>query len=427
MVTPTHSEEAEQAVLGAVMLDNAKLFDIGLAEADFYRADHQIIFRGVQALAEKNQPCDIVTLSEWLESRGQLEQAGGLAYIAGIAKDTPSAHNAAAYAGIVRDYSRIRRTRKQLTAALESVNNGEKVADIVAKLQVELESQNGGDYRTFRDVLQSGMSAIEEAQQRRVAGGIIGIPTGLAELDQRLGGLWGPKLIVLAARPSLGKTALANQIALNAAGKGFAVGKIELEMSAPEIALRSMALSYGINGTALANGDDAALAALHDGTLQHNIRDYPLYLDESTFHPAGIISRLAEWHRKHGIQLAIIDHLQLVETARTNRNQELGAVTRALKLAAKRLAIPIILLCQLNRDMERHQRKPILSDLRDSGEIEQDADVAMFLHGDLTQDDGGAREIEIGLLKNRGGRVGWLPQPLLFDGRTQTFSEPGYA
>ncbi|HEX5464415.1 MAG TPA: DnaB-like helicase C-terminal domain-containing protein [Burkholderiales bacterium] len=419
-----HSVEAEQAVLGACFLSPAVFHELPLSENDFYRADHRVIWRAITALAADETAFDAVTLSDWLEARGELKQAGGLAYLATLARDTPTAENAKAYAEIVRERSNKRTALRLLAEAIDGLHGLSETPEVIAGLQGKLEalSTTHGDL-DFRAVLGRGLAAMEEAINRREQGNE-GPQFGLPALDYAVGGLHGPRLVILAGRPSTGKTALAHQVSMLAARRGLPVGKIELEMSAEEIAHRSMAWAYQVNVTDIAHGAESARASILNGATQHNIRDYPIWVDERAYTLAEICSRITEWHRKHAVQLVVVDHLQLVSSRRDNRAQELGEVTRGLKLLAKRLNTPVLLLSQLNRASLKDNRKPQLQDLRDSGEIEQDADIVIALHGELDADHEGNRAVEIGLLKNRGGRVGWLDhQSFLFRGRIQRFEE----
>jgi replicative DNA helicase len=295
----------------------------------------------------------------------------------------------------------------------------------LAATQTELEQVQSAteSYRDMRGVLHDTLDAIDEAMTRRQTDGLNGISTGIPALDRMLGGLSGSRLYAVPGRPGLGKTALAHQIALCAARNGHAVGRCDLEMSYHEIGTRTAAHEYGISFTALEHGYEDAFSEFNDGMSNRPLTNLPIYMDAETYHLGGIIGRIAEWKHKHDIQLAIVDHLQLIRAEGGNRNEALGNITSSLKRTAKRLGIPIILVCQLSRDNVKQGRRPRLEDLRDSGNIEQDIDIAVAINADPDQDDDGARDVELGLIKHRQGKTGWLTKNIEFDGRTQTFRE----
>ncbi len=421
--TAPHSVEAEQAVIGSCLLKNEIYHQIPLTASDFFRADHRVIWNAIAELASEENAFDVVTLSDWLAARNELEDAGGLAYLATVARDTPTTENAIAYAEIVKERARKRAALAVLSDAMNALHGAEDTTEVAGVLSAKLENltTSGGDL-SFRAVLGRGFRAMQEAITRREQGD--GLRFGLPALDHALGTLWGPRLVILAGRPSTGKTALAHQMAMVGAKRGLVIGKIELEMGAEEIAHRSLAFAYGVNVTHIAQGEPDTRRAIITKAAEHNIRDYPIYVDEHAFTVPEICARIAEWHRKYAIRLAIVDHLQLVSVPGDNRAQGLGRVTRSLKLLAKRINTPIMLLSQFNRANAKESARPRLDGLRDSGEIEQDADVVIALHGDLDADRNGDRSVEIGLLKNRGGRVGWLDHHhFMFRGRIQRFDE----
>ncbi len=412
---------AEQSVIGGCLLDNDAYWKIcgQLATEDFTNAMHKLCWTAITRAAERGDDFDAVTLAENFKL--------DLAYLAELTNNTPGSANIEVYARIVRDKAAVRKAAAAVDKARSRLAGGDLSA--IFELQASLEKLQSTDRPStnFHDALRAGLSAIEDAQVRRSAnGGIVGAPTGIDLLDARTGGLSGGKLIILAARPSLGKTALVLQAAQAAAKAGFPVGILSLEMGAGEIALRSFAHQYQVNNTALAAGDRDVVAQLtqrlaNDPNKMEAVKGLPIYVDEDNFTLGGILGRITEWHRKHSVKLVIVDHLQLIELpSNMNRNDGLGEITRQLKILAKRLDVPVVLLCQLNRNVEREQRKPRLSDLRDSGNIEQDADIVIALHGALETNHYGMREVEVGFLKFRGGLVGWSGQ-VMFNGPTQTF------
>jgi replicative DNA helicase len=363
-----------------------------------------------------------VTLGEYLEARRTLDDAGGLAYLVGIAKDTPSAANVQAYAEIVHQRAQLRAARRIFVTGAERLDAEglPALSDIQAQLE-RATTTPGGDVK-FDALLRSALDQAKEAMAQRRSGTALGVPSSLPAIDRRLTAA-GPKLIVVAGRPSLGKTALAWQWLLYAAHHGHVVGFVSLEMGPEELGMRALGHVYKLNHSALLYGDETALAELTEHVDRRNIRDLPIYAEFGATTLPEIIGRITEWKRRYHIRIAAIDYLQLISTRGENRNHEIGAITRALKQTAKRLDLPIILLSQFNRANVRLNRHPSLVDLRDSGEIENDADCVLALHGDIEQALGPMREIEIGILKNRGGRTGWLQERFHFNGATQTFQE----
>lgn len=417
---------AERAVLGGLLNDNSAYWRIGglVSAVDFSSAAHREIYDGAARRLDAGDTCDPITLSEVLDARGV--EYGGAKYLAQMmTEDGFSVANIEAYAEIVRERARQREATRFAAEAIESIANGDM--DVIPDLQSKLESltQAAGEHgiQTFEDILSEGIAGMEEAARRR-KDGVIGVPTGLPSIDNYTGGLHGPKLVVIAARPSVGKTALANQIGMHGASRGHPIGFIHLEMGGEEIAIRSMAYAYQLNATRLAKGIDSEMTKLKAAVVGHDIAKLPIFIEQQTFDLNAIISRLTEMRRRHGIELAVIDHLQLIQVKAANRNLEVSECTRRLKLTAKRLGIPIILISQLNRESEKENRKAKMSDLRDSGSIEQDADIVLSMYSpELVHDDEGRRQIELGFLKHRGGRVGWLPQSFTLFGQTQTIRE----
>lgn len=423
------SVEAEQATVGALLLDPEAWHRISgtVTEADFYRADHRRIFAAIAHHADAGNPFDVVTIAEWLDQRNQLDDAGGIAYLGSLAENTPSAANITTYAAAVRE----RADRRQLAATLadlqNAINGPAPTDELLADAQSRLESvrrHSAGPAADWRSILMAGVESVEAAHARRSAGGTVGAPTGLPGIDRRTGGLSGPRLWVIAGRPSLGKSALALQAAIHAASHGFPCGIISLEMGADEIAQRAIAHRAGLNLTKLSHGYRDEYDRAAELALDPRFAGLPLFVDDDSYSLGGIVLRITEWKRQHNISFAVVDHIGLVETERfATRNDQVGAISRALKKTAKRLDMPVIAVSQLNRRVESEKRRPLLADLRDSGSVEQDADIALFVHCEEPDEEQAIRPVEIGLLKNRGGVRGWLPQRFEFEGATQTFRE----
>jgi replicative DNA helicase len=409
-----HEREFLGALLQKPELIDATRGEVGAAEfSNQYFAD---IYREILRRHDAGEPTDAVSIGEAL---GQLET------VYRVARDVFTTEQTPYHAQQIRKAARARRMADDLAQASRELRGGADPDEVGARVAAGIEesaAQGGGGYQDFCQLIAAGLEAIDEAANRRSDGGTVGVPTGIQAIDERTGGLQAPRLIVLAARPSIGKTALANQIALHAAGAGFPVGVASLEMGPDELAIRSLANHHGLNGSALTFGDEREICRLTD-CFDQRLKSLPLFVDTETFALDGIVARLAEWRRKHGIQLAIIDHIGLIEAPGANPVERLGKISRALKVTAKRLDIAVLAVSQLNRRVETEKRRPILADLRDSGAIEQDCDIAIFLHVDESSEGLDIIPVEVGLLKNRQGRKGWLPSPLYFEGRTQRFTE----
>jgi len=426
-----YSLESEQAVIGSIFLDANAWHKVSekITADDFFEQRHQLIFKTVSDLVSDDQPYDIVTVAEHLEKRGELDRAGGMKYLASLIENTPSAHNVSAYTGIVKSRKKLRELSEACNATLELINNpqGKKADQILAEIKTTIDNIEANSSKPEYDwirVLTEADQSIEEAKQKKESGSPIGVPTGIPCLDDRIGGYPDGKFIIIAARPSVGKTAFVQQSILHAASRGFPVGLCSLEMTAGELGIRSYANQLGVNGTALSFGDKHTIEQYTQKIHNHPMTKYKIWVDADTYDLGSIIARAHEWKHQHDIKLFIVDHIGLVEGAEgERRDQKLGSITRALKKLSKKLFIPIIGVCQLNRAVEKEKRRPQLQDLRDSGCIEQDCDVALFLYSDDEDSKVGTVRVEIGALKTRYGRKGWLPQAIEFDGRNQRFKE----
>lgn len=425
---PPHSVEAEQNVLGAIML-TAQAWEVVAPVVrvdDFYRADHRAIFDAAAALLNAGKSCDFIVVTDALRSAGKLDDAGGPAYIASLSMDTHSLANVEAYAKIVAEHARRRRVIALCYEVGDAAYGRTEASALIERLNVGLERvgrPDTGKAKTFAEVLDAADKAISLAKDRRVTGKLLGAPTGIPCVDKRTGGLRPGRLYILAARPSLGKSALLNQFAVHAARNAHPGFVASLEMTDDELGTRAMASAAGVNVTRLSFGaeverESACAAASALMTL-------PLWVDTDTYDLAGICAQIAHHKRVNGITWAAVDHVGLVETdGFSNRNEQLGVITRTLKKLAKKLDIAIVALSQLNRTVEKDRRWPMLADLRDSGNVEQDADVCLFLHTDAL-DNEAQIDMHLGLLKNRGGRRGWISDIVVFDGATQTFRQDG--
>lgn len=422
------NREAEQNVLGGLLIDNSAWDRVAgkVSESDFRDRGHQLIFRAISIQASQGEQFDPLTTGKRLEDSGDIEKAGGLQYLLDLAEGTIGSGNIHAHAAIVAEAAQRRSLQALYTEAAERAVT-DNLEELVGDVTTRMESNAGNKSRVlnFSEAVTLTLGHIDDAAAARQHHGVVGVPTGLPAIDRRTGGLQNGRLYVLAARPSIGKTALANQIAVHAAHRGYAVGVISIEMTTEELTVRAFAHTYDLNFSALSQGHDEEISKLDLAMGKRSITNLPILIDTETSTLGAITGRLGEWKRQHAIDLAIVDHIGLIEGGDTStRNDHLGKISRTLKLTAKRLGIPILAVSQLNRHVEREKRIPVLADLRDSGNIEQDVDCAIFLHNDPKEP--ATRyglPMQIGLLKNRTGRRGWLQERFAFDGATQTFRE----
>ena len=417
---PPQSLEAEQSVLGGLMLDNQRWEQIAdkVSESDFYRREHRQIYSAISSLSEDNKPADVVTVSEWLENAGELENAGGLEYLGSLANNTPSAANIVAYAEIVRERSVMRRLISVSTdvASLAYHPEGRSAVDILDQAEKnileisDIGSRRGG-FKKLTSLLTDSVNRIDELY--RSESPITGISTGYERLDGMTSGLQAADLIIIAGRPSMGKTSLAMNIAENAAViDKHPVAIFSMEMSGEQLAMRMMA-SFGrislhkVRSGKLVDEDWNRLTS-----AVSILAEAPIFIDDSpALTPMELRARARRLHREHGLGLVVVDYLQLMQTGETteNRATEVSSITRSLKSLAKELNVPVVALSQLNRSLEQRQdRRPVMSDLRESGAIEQDADLIMFIYRDEVYDkesaQTGVAEIIIG--KQRNGPTG---------------------
>src|SRR5882757_821597 len=375
---PPHSVEAEQSVLGGLMLDSAawdQVADRVLAE-DFYRNDHRLIFEAVAGLIERNQPCDAVTLSGHLESQGLLDQVGGLSYLGSLARDTPTAANIRAYADIVRERSVLRQliTAGNLIVGSALEPEGREAREIVDDAEravfeiAERGSRGKVGFRTVKSILPDVVNRIDELYHSD--GKMTGVSTGFKTLDEMTSGLQPGDLIIIAGRPSMGKTALAVNIAENAAlGSSKSVAIFSMEMSSESLTLRMISSLGRINQTALRSGRLEEQDWPRIDSAMTQLSGAKIFIDETPgLSPTEIRARSRRLKRERGLDLIVVDYLQLMQVTGTkeNRATEISEVSRSLKALAKELKVPIIALSQLNRGVEqRVEKKPVMSDLRE--------------------------------------------------------------
>lgn len=412
--------EAEVAVLAACLRDNRAIFEAAAlcSPDDFAGLAAGTVWRAMLAAHAERLPVDPATVIPRINRDHDALEAFGQALDSGY-----SSANVAVYAGAVRDAALKRRVlgiAAEFPALAQDAKGSELVSLGIDRLTALQTTQRGNAVR-FSDAFSQTERQIREMRERRRRGELVGAPTGIKDLDDALGGVFGPKLIIMAARPSVGKTAVLNLASTHMAGKGFAGLVHSLEMSTDALVTRALAAQAQWNVTEMAMGEGEALD--RGAEAYAAIGDIPLWIDCDTYDLAGICAQAAMHRHKHGIQWVAVDHIGLVETPKFNsRNDQLGHVSRTLKQLAKRLGIPVIALSQLSRECERDRRRPTLSDLRDSGNLEQDADQVVFLHSPYDQKHEARRALEFGVLKNRGGRTGWI-EGYRFDGATQRVLE----
>lgn len=419
---PPHSIEAEQSVLGGLMLDNEAWMVIGdkLSETDFYRQDHRLIFRAIAYLASQQKPLDVITLSEWLKENRSLEDAGGLAYLATMAKDTPSAANIAAYADIVREKSILRQLISVGTEIADAGYNTEgrdsrELLDQAERKVFEIAEQGSRNTKSFRDLKSLMKATLENIEVlSKLNSTITGVSTGYTDLDEMTSGLQKGDLVIVAGRPSMGKTTFSMNIAEYAAAhKKLPVAVFSMEMPAEQLTLRLLSSMGRVDQHRLRTGQLTDEDWPRIATAVKIFADVPMFIDDSpALSPNEVRARSRRLVREHGqLGLIVLDYLQLMQgsSKSENRTNEVSEISRSLKALAKELSTPIIVLSQLNRSLEqRPNKRPIMSDLRESGAIEQDADVIMFVYRDEVYNPDSAEKgsAEIIIAKQRNGPIG---------------------
>ena len=419
---PPHSIEAEQAVLGGVLLNNNVWEHVTerVSEDDFYRKDHRVIFQAISSLDDDGQPYDVVTVAEWLDSHQQLDDAGGLTYLAAVAERTPGVSNVDAYADIIRRRSVLRQLIQATNKISKNVFNpegrtNEQILDLAEQTVFEIaerESKGRRTYDSIKDLLVNAMDKIDELFHRDSP--ITGVATGFDKLDELTAGLQPSDLIIIAGRPSMGKTALAINIAEHAVIKDkLAVVVFSMEMPGSSLAMRMMSSLGRIDQHKIRTGklEDEDWPRLTSAV--EILKDARLFVDDTpALTPSEIRARCRRIYREHGgLDLVIVDYLQLMQVAGSseNRTTEISEISRSLKAMAKELNVPVIAISQLNRSLEQRQdKRPVMSDLRESGALEQDADLIVFIYRDVVYDENteDKYKAEIIIAKQRNGPIG---------------------
>ncbi len=421
---PPHSIEAEQAVLGGLLLDNHAWDRMGdqVGEADFYREDHRKIYRAILALFDRSHPADVLTVTEELALRGDLEGVGGMAYVGALAHNTPSAANIRRYAEIVRERALIRSLVQVGTEITESGYNpsGREARTLLDEAEAKIfriaerGARSTQGFRPLSDPLGEVVNRIDELYRAGNHDPVTGVPTGFVDLDKMTSGLQQGDLIIVAGRPSMGKTAFALNIASHiGVDTRLPVAIFSMEMSSEQLAMRLLGAHGRLNQQDLRTGTLKAEDFSRLTKAMGELSDVKIFIDESAaLNPLDLRARARRLYQQQGaLGLIVVDYLQLMSAATggENRATEISEISRSLKSLAKELHVPVVALSQLNRSLEqRPNKRPVMSDLRESGAIEQDADVILFIYREEVYNkdtpDKGIAEIIIG--KQRNGPIG---------------------
>src|SRR3954463_13277975 len=443
---PPHSVEAEQSLLGALLLDNQAFDRVAdlIGADDFYRDDHRRIWRHIARLAETNRPADVITVNESIEGSEDKDKTGGAAYLGLLAQNTPSALNIRRYAELVRERSVQRRLAQVATEIAESALNtgGKEVGQLLDEAEsrifqiAESGARRDQGLLEIKPVLARVFEKIDHLYHRENTSDVTGVPTGYTDLDRMTAGLQSGDLVIIAARPSMGKTALALNIAEHVAvDNGLPVAIFSMEMSATQLAMRMLGSIARVDQHKMRTGrlNDKEWGDLSEA--MGKLHETPIYIDEggslTALEVRARARRLKRQYSKLG--LIVIDYIQLMSASSQgeNRATEISEISRSLKAMAKELEVPVIALSQLNRAVDqRPDRRPVMSDLRESGAIEQDADVIMFIYRevvykpDLPEEQRGMAEVIIG--KQRNGPIGTIKLTFLGQHtRFENYQDPG--
>ena len=416
---PPHNLEAEEAVLGSLLIDPDAIFEVSafLKPESFYREANRWIYEAIIFLYDTREPLDFITLSDVLRNRGQLDDIGGEGYLIDLLNAVPTSVNANAYGKLVENAA----VRRNMIRAASNIANlayeeEEDIELVLDKAEQALfgisEERTTKDLTPIKHIAREFMERMEKLREQ--GDDIIGIPTGFTDMDRMLGGLNKSDLIIIAARPGMGKTSLINAIALNAARRnGKRVAIFNLEMSAEQLLMRMLAAETQIDAQRLRKGHiyDTELPIFYEALGR--LSESNIYIDDTPgVTPRQLRTKCRRLYAERGIDLVVLDYLQLMASDRqsNNRVNEISEISRGLKLLARELDVPVIAAAQLSRSVEsRQEKRPLLSDLRDSGSIEQDADIVGFIYRDdyynpETTERPGIAEIVIA--KHRNGPVG---------------------
>ena len=444
---PPQALEAEQSVLGCLLLDSRRWDEVSetVLTEDFYTRPHREIFSAIKALHDADEPVDVVTASEWLGNNGTLEKAGGLTYLGELANNTPGTANVTAYAGIVRERSILRRLIGASSQIAEKAYNpeGSDIEDLLEYAEKlvfdisETDRRQAAGFVPVQGLLTQALDRIEELYQSGQT--LTGVATGFKDLDELTSGLQPSDLVVVAGRPSMGKTSLAMNIVENAAvGSKLPVAVFSMEMPGQQLAMRMLSSLGRINAHHVRTGKLTRDDWPRLTSAVELLDQAPIFIDDTpALTPVELRSRIRRLVRDRGqLGLIVVDYLQLMQSGEGSENRavEVANITRALKIVAKEVSAPVMVLSQLNRGLEqRPNKRPVMSDLRESGAIEQDADVILFIYRDeiYNEDsqDRGTAEIIIG--KQRNGPTGtvrltFLGEYTRFENYVSEFSDQNF-
>ena len=430
--TMPHDDVAEQSVLGGMLLSKDAIADVveSLRASDFYKPAHETIYEAILSLYGHGSPADAITVADELKKRGELARVGGAAYIHTLIASVPTAANAQYYAEIVKEHAIMRRLIEAGTKIAQlGYANETEVDTLVDQAQAEIYAVTDGnakeDYVSFSEALEETINEIDANSNR--PDGVYGVPTDFIEFDELTGGLHGGQMIVIAARPGVGKSTLALDIARSAAiHHQMTTVFFSLEMSRTELAMRILSAEGKISMGRLKKGDLDTEGWTNLATLQGRIDSAPLFIDDSpNMTLMEIRAKCRRLKQRNDLKLVVLDYLQLMSSGKKveSRQQEVSEFSRSLKLLAKELDVPVIALSQLNRGSEqRTDKRPMVSDLRESGSIEQDADMVILLHREdmYNPDSERVGEADMIIAKHRGGPTRTIP--LAFSGKYSRFN-----
>ena len=439
---PPHSDDAEQSLLGGVMLDTRAWDQVAdlVSAHDFYRADHRRLFTAIGELSELSKPPDAVTVGEHLQRQGELDDVGGQAYLARLVRDTPGAANIRAYATIVRECAMLRQLIEvgaDISASAYDTE-GRSVSDLVDQAEqrvfdiADRGQRSGAGFVPLKDILPRSIDRLDALSNS--TDGITGVATGFSELDKLTAGLQAGDLVVVAGRPSMGKTTLALNIAENAAiGHRVATGIFSMEMPREQVTFRIIGSMGRVSLSHLRTGRLSDEDWRRVNSAVSIMSGAPIFIDDAPgLTSTDVRARSRRLKREHDLGLIVVDYLQLMQASRSteNRATEISEISRSLKGLARELEVPVIALSQLNRSVEqRNDKRPVMSDLRESGAIEQDADVIIFIYREEVYDPETQKKgiADIILGKQRNGPIGEFPLTFLGEfTKFETFAPEAY-
>jgi replicative DNA helicase len=441
---PPHSIEAEQSVLGGLLIDNGafdKIADV-VADSDFYRDDHRRIFRHIARLVEKGKPADVITVDEAIKSSEDKDKVGGLAYLAALTGNTPSSHNIRRYAEIVRERAIMRKLVEVGTGIADTALNplGKEVGQLLDEAEsrvfeiAEAGARGRQGFIEIQPLLTQVMERIDMLYHRDNPSDITGVPTGYHDLDSRTSGLQPGDLVIIAGRPSMGKTALALNMAEHVAVENrLPVAVFSMEMAGTQLAMRMLGSIGRLDQHKLRTGKLSDEDWNRLTTAVGKLHDAPIHIDETpALNALELRARARRLHRQYGtLGLIVVDYLQLMEASSQgeNRATEISEISRSLKALAKELKVPVVALSQLNRALEqRPNKRPQMADLRESGAIEQDADLILAIYRDEVYNPDSPEKgvAEINILKQRNGPIGTVKLTFLGEHtRFENYAESG--